>query len=84
MKVLVVGSGGREHALVWKISQSPQLTELHAAPGSAAIAALASCHPQVKVGDLDAIVSLAQREVIDLDRRRTADPDERLLLQESE
>jgi phosphoribosylamine---glycine ligase len=66
LKVLVVGSGGREHALVWKIAQSPRLTQLHAAPGSAAIAKCATCHPSVGVGDLDEIVSLSRREGIDL------------------
>jgi len=66
LKVLVVGSGGREHALVWKIAQSPQLTALHVAPGSAAIAELAQCHSETKAGDLDGILKLAQREAIDL------------------
>ena len=40
MNILVIGSGGREHALAWKLRQSPLLTELHAIPGSAAIAGL--------------------------------------------
>ena len=66
MKVLVVGSGGREHALVWKIAQSPQLTALHVAPGSAALAELAVCHPETKATDLDGILALAKREAIDL------------------
>ena len=43
--MLVVGSGGREHALAWAISRSERLTELHAAPGNPGIAALAHCHP---------------------------------------
>ncbi len=66
MKVLVVGSGGREHALVWKIAQSPVLRGLHAAPGSAAIAALAECHPQIGANDLPGLIDLARRESIDL------------------
>ena len=66
MKVLVVGSGGREHALVWKIAQSPQLTALHVVPGSAAIAELAECHSETKATDLAGILALAQREAIDL------------------
>jgi phosphoribosylamine--glycine ligase len=66
LKVLVVGSGGREHALVWKIAQSPQLTALHVAPGSAAISELATCHPETKATDLAGILALAQHEEIDL------------------
>ena len=45
MKVLLVGSGGREHALAWALVRSERLTELHAAPGNPGIAALARCHP---------------------------------------
>lgn len=66
MRVLIVGSGGREHALAWKIHRSPLLTELVAAPGSDAIAELALCHREVKATDLDALVALAQSESIDL------------------
>jgi phosphoribosylamine--glycine ligase len=45
VKVLLVGSGGREHALAWKLSQAPSLDELHAAPGNPGIASLGQCHP---------------------------------------
>ena len=66
MRVLVIGSGGREHALVWKLAQSDRLERLHAAPGSAAMESLAVCHPEVKANDLVAIVALARHEAIDL------------------
>ena len=66
MRVLVVGSGGREHALVWKIAQSPRVAAVLAAPGSDAMAELATCHSEVKASDLDAVVALAQAERIDL------------------
>jgi phosphoribosylamine--glycine ligase len=62
VKVLVVGSGGREHALAWTIARSPRLTELHAAPGNPGIAALAHCHP-VRADDA---ASLASELKVDL------------------
>ena len=65
MRVLVVGSGGREHALAWKLAASPALTELHAAPGNPGIAALASCHP-VAVDDADGLLGLARHLGADL------------------
>ncbi len=66
MRVLVIGSGGREHALAWKLAQSDRLERLHAAPGSAAMEPLAVCHPEIKANDLAAIVALARRESIEL------------------
>ncbi len=58
MQVVVVGSGAREHALAWRLAQSPGLTELHAAPGNPGIAALGRCHP-VRGDDADGLLSLA-------------------------
>jgi phosphoribosylamine---glycine ligase len=58
VKVLVVGSGGREHALAWKLAQSPELEELHAAPGNPGIAQLGTCHP-VRAEDGDGLLDLA-------------------------
>ena len=65
MRVLVVGSGGREHALAWKLAQSPLLTELHAAPGNPGIAALAECHP-IRADDPEAVLGLSRSLDIDL------------------
>jgi phosphoribosylamine---glycine ligase len=58
VKVLVVGSGGREHALAWKLSQSPELEELHAAPGNPGIAQLGTCHP-IRAEDGEGLLDLA-------------------------
>jgi len=58
VKVLLVGSGGREHALAWALARSSDLGELHAAPGNPGIAELASCHP-VRADDLGSLVPLA-------------------------
>ena len=66
MDVLVVGSGGREHALAWKIAQSPLVRRVLAAPGSAGLAREAICFPEVGVGDADALVRLSKRESVDL------------------
>ncbi len=65
MKVLIVGSGGREHALAWKLAQSPGLSELHAAPGNPGIAALGNCHP-VRADDGEGLLTLAHSLAIDL------------------
>jgi len=58
VQVVVVGSGAREHALAWRLAQSPGLTELHAAPGNPGIAALGRCHP-VRPDDAEGLLSLA-------------------------
>jgi phosphoribosylamine--glycine ligase len=65
VKVLVVGSGGREHALAWKLAASPSLTALHAAPGNPGIAALGDCHP-VHAEDPEGLLGLAGSLGIDL------------------
>jgi phosphoribosylamine---glycine ligase len=59
MRVLLVGSGGREHALAWALSRSPLLGDLHAAPGNPGIGTLAALH-DVQLSDLEALTDLAQ------------------------
>jgi phosphoribosylamine--glycine ligase len=65
MRVLVVGGGGREHALVWKISQSPKVTKIYCAPGNAGISEQAMIVP-IKANDLNSLLEFAVKEKIDL------------------
>lgn len=65
MKILIVGSGGREHAIVWKLAQSPRKPVFYCAPGNAGIASLATCVP-IKSDDLVALKDFVLRENIDL------------------
>lgn len=65
MKVLVVGGGGREHTLVWKLSQSPKITELYCAPGNGGISKLATC-VAIKATDIDGIVNYSKENKMDL------------------
>jgi phosphoribosylamine---glycine ligase len=65
MNILIVGSGGREHSLAWKLAQSPRLERLHAAPGNPGIAQLGDCHP-VRAEDGDGLLALARELDIDL------------------
>ena len=64
MKVLVVGGGGREHAIIWKLSQNPKISELFCAPGNGGISKLASCVP-IKATDIEGIVNFAGENKID-------------------
>src|SRR5215204_6582751 len=59
VRVLVVGSGGREHALAWKLAQSPVVEEVHAAPGNPGIAAIGRCHP-IRAEDGESLLELAR------------------------
>lgn len=65
MKVLVVGSGGREHTLAWKIKQSPKVTELYCAPGNAGTAQIAT-NVHIGAEDVDALLNFAKNEKLDL------------------
>lgn len=65
MKILVVGSGGREHTIVWKIAQSPKVDKIYCAPGNGGIAALAEC-VDINVMDKEKMVAFAKEKAIDL------------------
>ncbi|MDR3051238.1 MAG: phosphoribosylamine--glycine ligase [Oscillospiraceae bacterium] len=65
MHILVIGSGGREHALCWKLAQSPRVTRLSCAPGNAGIAQLADCVPDVKATDIQGILAFARQQAVD-------------------
>ena len=65
MRILIVGSGGREHALTWKVAQSPRVTEIFAAPGNPGMAAHATC-VAIEANDISKLIALAQEKRIDL------------------
>ncbi len=76
MKVLVVGGGGREHTIIWKLAQSPKRPTLYCAPGNGGIAQLATC-VDIRATDVDGIVAFAKENQIDL---TVVAPDDPLML----
>ena len=66
MKILVIGSGGREHALAWKLKESKRTEKLYAIPGNPGMAAIAECVPQISPTDNTAVVAFAKEKGIDL------------------
>jgi len=65
MKILVVGGGGREHAIIWKLRQNPKVTEIHCAPGNGGIADISVCVP-IKATDIAALADYAEQQRFDL------------------
>ncbi len=64
MKVLVIGGGGREHTLAWKLAQSPKITQLYSAPGNPGMAAISECVP-IGVDAIDELIAFAKQGQID-------------------
>ena len=65
MKVLIVGSGGREHAIAWSVAKSPKVDKIYCAPGNAGIAEFAEC-VNIKAMEFDKLVAFAKENAIDL------------------
>ena len=65
MKVLIVGSGGREHAIAWKVAQSKKVDKIYCAPGNAGISEVAECVP-IGAMEFDKLVAFAKEKEIDL------------------
>ncbi len=76
MRILVVGRGGREHALIWKLKQSPRVSQIYAAPGNAGISKLATC-VDIEEKDIASLVQFAKKKQIDL---TVVGPEEPLLM----
>ncbi|MDD6133554.1 MAG: phosphoribosylamine--glycine ligase [Selenomonadaceae bacterium] len=66
MNILVIGSGGREHTLAWKLSQSPKAAKLYAIPGNPGMAEVAECVEGISITDNDAVAAFAKEKQIDL------------------
>ena len=64
MKVLIIGSGGREHAIAYGLNKSPRVDEIHAIPGNPGIAQIGTCHPG-SVEDLEGILKFVEDNNID-------------------
>ena len=77
MKVMVVGGGGREHAIISKIKENPDVEEIYALPGNGGIAADATCVPEIGATDLDGIVKFAKENPVDF---AVVAPDDPLVL----
>lgn len=73
MKIFVVGGGGREHAIIWKLAQNKRVSQIHCAPGNGGIAQLAKCVP-ISATDLDGLSDYAQKEKFDLAIVASDDP----------